>query len=142
MLLRNRDVLKNTRRGFTLMEILVVVAIIVILAGVGGYYILGAADSARKSAARLNAKTITQAIESYSLQNNGQFPPSLDVLLQKDAAGNGPYLKSIENLIDPWGNKYQSTTPQAGPKNNGLVPDVWCVSPTDGQTYGNWSAKY
>lgn len=136
MLLRERDPLKQVRSGFTLMEILVVVAIIVILAGLGGYYILGAADSSRKSAAKLKAQEIGKAVQSYMLDHTGNPPPSLDILVQRLPNGKGPYLKNIDALMDPWGNKYQYN-PQ-GPQNNGLEPDVWCTSP-QGQTYGNWS---
>ena len=130
---------RQRRTAFTLMEMLVVVAIIVILAGMGGYYFLGQADEARKSTAKTQVKgTLTQAVETYYVQHKSQWPDSLMTLLQRDAEGLGPYLKSQEALIDPWGRPYQYDP--AGGRNNGIVPDIWTVAP-DGKEIGNWPAN-
>jgi len=136
MVIRQREQLRNVRHGFTLMEILVVVAIIVILAGLGGYYILGAADSARRSSAKLKAQEIGKAVQSYSLDHSGNFPTTLDQLLSRDQLGKGPYLKNQDALLDPWGFPYQYDI--SGPMNNGMEPDIFCFSP-DRKKYGNWS---
>jgi len=136
MVIRQREQLRNVRHGFTLMEILVVVAIIVILAGLGGYYILGAADNARKSSAKLKAQEIGKAVQSYSLDHNGNFPGNIQQLLTRDQLSKCPYLNNQDALIDPWGNAYQYD--QSGPMNNGMEPDIFCISP-QGQKFGNWS---
>lgn len=135
MILRNRDLFQTVRRGFTLMEILVVVTIILILAGLGGYYLIGQANEARKSAAKIQVKVLTQAAETYNLDHQGNYPQSLGQLLLKDATGKGPYLKNQDALIDPWGNPYQYNA--AGSFNNGTQPDIWSESQYG--KIGNWS---
>jgi general secretion pathway protein G len=140
MLLRTPPKQRRQRRAaFTLMEMLVVVAIIVILAGLGGYYFLGQAEESRKSAAKVQVRTLTQAVETYNVQHQGVFPDSLEMLLQRDAEGMGPYLKSQEVLIDPWGRPYQYDV--AGTRNNGLTPDIWSTGPPNNPIeIGNWPA--
>jgi general secretion pathway protein G len=137
MVIRQRDNLRQARRGFTLMEILVVVAIIVILAGLGGYYFIGALDGAKKDRAILGAKEIAKAVNVYYTEHQGQWPPNLQVLIQRDGSGKGPYLKGADYLMDPWGNPYLYDL--NGPMNNTLEPDVWCQDPKTGQKFGNWT---
>jgi general secretion pathway protein G len=124
------------RAAFTLMEMLIVVAIIVALAGLGGYYLMGQYNNAKKNAAKLKADVITKACTTYEV-NYGQRPASLEVLLQPDSMG-GPYLMSQDALLDPWGRPYSYNA--QGPHNNGLQPDVWSDTPY-GQI-GNWSSGH
>jgi general secretion pathway protein G len=124
------------RRGFTLMEMLVVVAIIVMLAGLGGYYYIKQLDQAKVSTAKTQVKTtLTQAVKTYYI-NHGSYPPSLAALLQQTDQG-GPYLETRDALIDPWGRPYQYNP--AGTNNGGLQPDIWADTPA-GQV-GNWSSS-
>jgi general secretion pathway protein G len=132
MVYRKRELLRAVRRGFTLMEVLVVVAIILILAGLGGYYFLGQAKEAQKSAAKVQIRTLKQAAENYALDHGGTFPANLQALLSKDSYGKGPYLKNQDALVDPWGNQYQYAPP--GP--NDTEPHVYCQAP-DGTAIGN-----
>jgi general secretion pathway protein G len=126
---------RPTRRGFTLMEMLVVVAIIVMLAGIGGYYYIKQLDAAKVSTVKAQSKVLTEAAESYYI-NHGTYPPSLAALLQQTEQG-GPYLKSQDALIDPWQRPYQYNA--AGPNNGGRQPDIWADTP-QGQV-GNWSSS-
>src|SRR5438552_18222927 len=104
MILNRTDRLQRhlRRAAFTLMEMLVVVAIIVALAGLGGYYFMGQLEASKESTAQVQARTIQQAVETYQIDHS-TFPPTLDVLLQRDADGKGLYLKSRDALLDPWG---------------------------------------
>jgi general secretion pathway protein G len=137
MLELQRNLRRAARKGFTLMEMLVVVAIIVALAGIGGYYYLQRLDDAKKQVAATQTKqTLTTAVETYKIDHD-DWPPSLDMLLQRTADGKGPYLNSADALIDPWGRPYQYN-PQ-GPNNGGMKPDIWSESPV-GQI-GNWMAR-
>jgi general secretion pathway protein G len=133
MILRN-EMSRIRRPAFTLMEMLIVVAIIVAIAGIGGYYLMGALEGAKKDAAMLQAKgTLTSACQAYSLKRGG-YPDSLQQLLQQDAKG-GPYLDDPAALLDPWGQTYQYD--KSGPRNNSRKPDIWTKGP-DGIDIGNW----
>ncbi len=124
---------RRRRAAFTLMEMLVVVAIIVALAGIGGFFLIGALSGGQKDIAGTQVKALTTACEMYQIKH--QTPPAtLRTLLQKDELG-GPYLKSADSLRDPWGKEYQYDA--SGTKNNGLSPDVWTTAP-DGTIIGNW----
>lgn len=137
MVYRKRELWRVARHGFTLMEILVVVAIILILAGLGGYYLIGQLKESRKSAAKIQIKALSEGCKNYFMQHNEQWPPDLGSLRKRDQSG-GPYLESNDALFDPWGNQFQYNA--AGSRNEGLKPDIWCVSP-DGVEIGNWSSR-
>jgi len=126
---------RQRRAAFTLMEMLVVVAIIVALAGIGGFFIMGQLVSGQKDAAYAQVNgPLTQACQAYFVANQ-HYPQSLEVLLQKDARGT-VYLDKPDALVDPWGKRYQYDA--NGPNNQGLKPDIWTVH-ADGQMIGNWS---
>jgi len=122
------------RQGFTLMEMLVVVAIIVMLAGLGGYYYIKQLDNAKVSTARSQMKSIEDACKTYYLHHDN-YPPNLEALLVV-TDDKGPYLETADAIKDPWGKPYQYN-PQ-GPNNAGRKPDIWCEA--KGQQVGNWSA--
>jgi general secretion pathway protein G len=136
MLLRQESS-RQRRAAFTLMEMLIVVAIIVALAGIGGYFLLGALIESQEEIARTQASgTLTNACKTYYMKHN-EWPQSLQQLLQKDALG-GPYLETPDALIDPWGQPYQYNA--QGPNNNGMKPDIWAVPKNNpNNKIGNWS---
>ncbi len=130
-----REIRRDRRAAFTLMEMLVVVAIIVALAGIGGYFLIGQLGQSQKDVARAQVKgALTDACKGYFINNN-TWPDSLQMLLQQDARGKGPYLEDPDVLRDPWGNPYQYD--RNGSRNNGRRPDIWAVAP-DGTQIGNW----
>lgn len=101
---------RATRRAaFTLLEVLVVVAIIVILAGVGTFAYMRYLSDAKKTQAQLKAKTISTAIESYyaNPNSNQQYPSQLTDLLVPPWGGTSFLKNGQEDLYDPWGNQYQ-----------------------------------
>lgn len=109
------------QRGFTLIEIMVVVVIIGILIGLIAPNILGRVDQAKVTAAKADIATLEQALDMYKLDN--QTYPSTDqglkALVQKPTGSPVPrkwnpagYLK--KGLpVDPWGNPYQYISPGA-----------------------------
>jgi general secretion pathway protein G len=99
------------------------------------YFLLQPMDGGygKKDEGRTRLRTLTTACEAYSIKR-GRFPKSLEDLPEKDELG-GPYVRGADFLVDPWGRPYQYDS--AGPRNNGLVPDIWTVAP-DGTEIGNW----
>jgi general secretion pathway protein G len=122
------------RRGFTLMEILVVVAIIVMLAGISGFYVMERYEDARASNAKIKVKQLTQHADAWRLGNGDQYPPSLEALVQDQPNGGRPFALP-EELMDPWGKPYQYDP--SGGRNGGMKPDIFTVTPR-GVTIGNW----
>jgi len=104
--------------GFTLIEIMVVIAIIGILATLIVPKIMGRPDEARVTAAKQDVGTIVQALKLYRL-DIGRYPTTdqgLKALVEKPSAEPVPqnwkvggYLESLPK--DPWGNPYQYSNP-------------------------------
>lgn len=103
------------QRGFTLIEIMVVVVIIGILIGLVAPQILGRVDEARVTAAHSDISTLEQALEMYRL-DNGRYPTTdqgLEALIERPSSPPEPrhwsrdgYLKTRRLPVDPWGNPY------------------------------------
>ena len=94
-------------RGFTLIEILIVMAIIVMLAGMVGPNLLNMLAGAQSDDARIQISQLEQTLETYFI-DLGEFPNSLNGLLENEsnrASWAGPYLRR-EVPLDPWGNEY------------------------------------
>jgi len=101
--------LRTKRSAFTLLEVLVVVAIIVMLAGVGGFYFLQRYQEAQVSRAKSDVRTLSQALETYALKT-GSYPPSIESLAMPMPDGSAP-LARADALKDPWGKVYQFSPP-------------------------------
>lgn len=108
---------RHLRRGFTLIEIIVVVTIIAILAGIIAPRILQNVGKAKVSRARSEAKQIAQLITTYMLDMqmsriDDDFELEVLLLVPDDGGGpNGPYLQKRGALVDPWGNPYELRVP-------------------------------
>ena len=107
---------KSLSKGFTLIEIMVVVVIIGILAAFVAPKILGRTDEARVTAAKADIATISQALKMYRLDNQ-RYPTSaqgLNALVVKPETDPKPknwkpYLDKLPK--DPWGADYQYLSP-------------------------------
>jgi general secretion pathway protein G len=107
-------------RGFTLIEIMVVVTILGILAALIVPRVVGRTDDARVAAARQDIAQLMQALKLYRL-DNGRYPSSeqgLRALVEKPAIDpvpqnwkSGGYLDASSVRKDPWGNDYQYLNP-------------------------------
>ncbi len=99
----NRKVRATSRSGFTLMEVLVAAAILVILAGVASVTVFAQLEGAKKDAARAAIDSIESAVKTFKVKH-GDYPPSLDILLQP--MEGLPAALEPSNLIDPWDHPY------------------------------------
>ena len=103
-------------RGFTLIEILVVIVILGVLAALVVPRVIERPDEARVVAAKTDIATIMQALKIYRLDNQ-RYPTSeqgLQALVAKPTAGPTPpnwkpYVDKLPN--DPWGRPYQYANP-------------------------------
>jgi general secretion pathway protein G len=124
----------NRRAAFTLLEVLVVVAILVILAGVGVVATTRYLDDARKSKAQMACQGIAQAMESYKMNAanpTNDYPQSLQELLAPSFGGSG-FLKNGESdMIDPWGQQFQIQFIQSNSDLTGTsqMPLVYTTAP-------------
>ena len=114
---------RQRRAAFTLMEMMVVVAIIVALAGTGIYYMAEQADKGTQAAVKAKIKSLTDTAVMYKTQHQGEWPQSLQQLTQPDANGNKAYLRD-DDLLDPWLRPY--TYDPTGANNQGNLPDISC----------------
>jgi general secretion pathway protein G len=102
----------RAQRGFTIIELLIVMAILGMLAVMVAPNLFNQADSARRDAALSQISSLGSALDAYRL-DVGQYPDSLEGLVRNTSGRttwNGPYIRgNIPN--DPWGNPYvyQST---------------------------------
>ena len=92
---------------FTLMEMVVVITIIALLAGVGVPMYFSHLEKANKNTAKMQVKLLEQAVFDYKLDTK-KLPTKLDDLIATPGGEkwNGPYLKGKKIPMDPWGNPY------------------------------------
>ena len=98
-------------RGFSLIELLVVIIILGLLAGLVGPRLFGRVGQSKTAAARAQIELFGAALDQYRL-DVGTYPASgagLDALVKNPSATNwnGPYLKKNVVPVDPWGKPYQ-----------------------------------
>ena len=101
---------RRRRGGFTLVEVLLVLAILVMLGAMVGVGVLQVKKTADKRAAKAQVSMLDETVNMYRI-DIGAFPESLDDLqqmpqLKNTDKWNGPYLEK-DLPIDPWGNEYQ-----------------------------------
>jgi general secretion pathway protein G len=105
------------KRGFTLIEILVVIVVIAILATLVAPNVFQHVSTAKSSTAKSQIEMISTALDAYRL-DNGQYPSTqqgLDALINKPsidppATWRGPYLRK-EVPLDPWNEPYVYLAP-------------------------------
>ena len=130
----------SAEKGFTLIEIMVVVVIIGMLATLILPKVLGRQDQAFQAKAKADIRSLSSAVKLYKL-DNFKYPVSSDglaALINGGKDGRG-YIDRLPK--DPWGNEYQYQSP-----GQYLDFDIWSVG-ADGraggaevnQDIGNWN---
>lgn len=118
LMVRSKSVSRLRARGFTLLEMLVVLAIIGLIAGLVGPRLFRKVDQSRITAATIQIKQLRGAVENLRL-DIGRYPTAQEglALLNKPPADaalasrwRGPYLEETVPL-DPWSKAYQYSLP-------------------------------
>lgn len=132
-----REYRATARGGFTLMELLVVVAILVVLAGAAVPMYMKYLDDAKRQMAWTNAKTLEKVCDTYKIKN-GDYPASLRDLAVPGPDGK-PYIEE-KDLLDPFQHEYQYAYP--GSHSAVGKPDIWSNGAGGNEAQiGNWLVK-
>ena len=119
-MITNRRIPKIDTRGFTLIELMVVIVILGILAGLIVPRIMEKPDEARQLKAKIQIESLASALKFYKL-DNGNYPTTeqgLQALVAAPESGNAPknwrkggYLEKGKVPKDPWGNEFVYLSP-------------------------------
>ena len=104
----NNLAVESMKRGFTLVELLVVVAILGILGAVAVSNVTGYIETSRKTAAKTAVDNLKGAITNYMIANKKSTPPNDLKVLIEQRGDEDPYIDGGEGaLVDPWDNDYR-----------------------------------
>ena len=123
--------------GYTLMELLVVLAILGFLAAIGTPIVLRYLETARVSTAKTELSSLSSGLELFKF-DVGRYPTTqegLDALLKAPPGideWHGPYLKKLMGMKDPWGHPYHYKSPGE----HGDY-DIFSYGPTNEQSAGS-----
>lgn len=139
---------RMNQRGFTLIEIMVVVVILGILAGIVVPKLLSRPEEARRTKAKVQIRSIEEALGLFKL-DNGFYPSTeqgLKSLVEKPATGQipshyreGGYIKKVP--VDPWGQAYLYLDPGSHGDYDlfSYGPDGESGGEGDNADIGNWN---
>ncbi len=137
--------MKKKIKGFTLIEVLIVMAILMSLVGIVGVNVISAQKKAKVKTARIQLKQLASAVQLY-YADHSDFPTTaqgLDALVNRPVAPpvpdnypSGGYLDSTRVPLDPWKNEYIYLSPGRA----GLVFEIVSYG-SDGEPGGTDTAK-
>ncbi len=107
---------RKSVKGFTLIELMIVIVILGLLMSLVAPEMFGKVTSTQRKTAAAQMKMFDTALETFRL-DVGDYPANLEELRRSDKRGwDGPYIKKAIPM-DPWGNPYEYRTP--GDNGNG-----------------------
>ena len=123
------------RRAFSIMELLLVLVILAILAGIVGARFVGVSGDAKEKASRSQMRDFDTALKMYYIQNNDKFPTTsegLEALVSRPSGASEDWERTLDTdrvPKDPWGNEYEYRHPA---QQSELDYDLWSAG-SDGQ---------
>ena len=139
------------RKAFTLIEVMLVLVILIVLAGMGVTMIQSSRETARKNEATIYVNSMKTPLELFQLEH-GRFPSTsegLDALISPPPSpdidhskGTWPYVSASAVKTDPWGQPYQYMSPGQRNPDGPRGYDLWSLgpdgAPDTGDEIGNW----
>jgi general secretion pathway protein G len=128
------DPVRRLRGGFTLLEVLLVLAILIAIAAMVVPNIVGAADEANKDTTRLNIKAFEQAAQMYKIKNKvwpegGTEDVVMLLMMTEDDRGQ-PQAAFLEKIpVDAWGEYLQYQYPPSEDTGNTGKPLIYSFGP-------------
>lgn len=125
---------RDAERGFTLLELLVVLAILGLLAAFAAPQVFKYLGGAKTDSARIQIQNLSSILDLYRL-DLGRYPSTregLQALVERPAgtgAWRGPYLQRSDGLLDPWGRPYR----YAQPGRQGAAYDLYTLGADDAE---------
>jgi general secretion pathway protein G len=105
---------RGARAGFSLAELMVVIVILGLIATIVVPNLLARFGVAQRKKAEIDIAQIENAITTFTIENNGRGPESLEILVTPDQ-NNNTFLKGYTTVpLDPWGHPYQFDPPSGG----------------------------
>lgn len=125
--MKRRTPSQTKRSGFTLLELLLVLVILVVIAGFGIQAFTGVRDKAKIQQAKVELGMLSQSLKRYEMLMNA-LPSALEALSVKPSDADAEWVKMLDKPIakDPWGSPYEY-------KVNGSEFDLKSIGP-DRQT--------
>ncbi|MGZ8136443.1 MAG: type II secretion system major pseudopilin GspG [Methylococcaceae bacterium] len=111
-----KDINKHKETGFTLLELLVVLGIIAMLAGIVGPQVMKHMGESKTKAAKVQIEDLAATLDMYKL-DLGRYPTTeegLNALIESPDSSkpwNGPYLRKSKIPLDPWQQEYHYVSP-------------------------------
>jgi len=139
--------LSRTRGGFTLLELLIVLAIIVVIAAMVVPNLLGQRDTALRRTTQQTIKGVETACNMYNVDFN-DFPESLDVLVQPQDVDGQKKVYLPDMPLDAWDRQLQYEWPNTKSQKEGVEkPAIWSSGKDgknddgEGDDINNWTPR-